>query len=133
MHNLPFETLVILGLVMGSLGAYFAFKRGKNPYLWFAIGALLGLIGILFLFFSPVEKKKGEEKASTPPPHPFTLREWYYLTPTQESKGPLKYETLLELWKKGELSAENYVWQEEWSEWKQFSEVLKSLQLKTEG
>src|SRR5438105_7257052 len=96
--------VIISWLLFGGAASYFAGQRGRDPFAWFFIGMLLGILGLLLLFLlpavtppeekavskgSPVEKQKEElvqENLSF-----FRLKEWYYLSGAREQIGPNPY------------------------------------------
>lgn len=125
--NLTFSpTMLLVAAVIGTISAYLAFKRGKNPYLWFAIGFFFGVLGIFAMFFTAAKKK------SAPAPKQPTLRLegpidkfWYYLDPSNTQQGPMSKEALTSAWKAGKITPSTYIWHEELPEWKPLKESLK--------
>ena len=114
----------IIGLIFGSLAAYFAQGRGRNPVAWFFVGFFFGLLGLLSLFLFPILP---QVKHSTAPsaPDPFADRAWYYLTPDHTQVGPISYNELLRLREDNALSSETYVWCDAWTDWKKMREIEK--------
>lgn len=109
---------ITMWFIQGLLCSYFAHRRGRNPYLWFGVGAFLGLLGIIaFLFLTPKRKKK----QATPPaaPHPMTFRQWYYLDAEHTQQGPLPYPALITK----DLSPQTLVWNEDLTSWTPLSEL----------
>jgi len=45
-------------LIRGVICFLFAKERGKNPFLWFAIGLISGLIGVLIIALIKNKKNK---------------------------------------------------------------------------
>ena len=124
-----------LWLVIACISAYYAKERGRNPYIWFFIGFLGSLPGLLILFILPRKTaKKTEEPAlanqenlssSLKPPvgsSPF----WYYLDPSNQQLGPMSFHALEEAWREGKVTLQTYVWNETMENWKLFSEIIPS-------
>ena len=121
---------------MGSITAYLAKKRGKNPYIWFGIGMFLGVLGMLILFFMPNKKKSVQAPTEpikddeitidvTPEVKPSELEKfWYYLTKGNEQHGPMSFDALKRAFKEGLVSDATYVWNEEMDAWKRFGELF---------
>jgi hypothetical protein len=115
--------------ITGLTAAYIAARRKKNVLLWFAIGALFGVLGIFVLFLSPSSKKTPPlQPAALPKPEPYIKgpsdRFWYYLDTAQCRQGPMSYRALTEAWKKGVIAASTLVWHEELTDWKELHELV---------
>lgn len=131
-------------LIIASLTAYYASTKGRNPYIWFALGALLGIFAPLILFFlsvlAPSQEKGGGEPTMTvsqpdpslqvtekKPQAPLTPEElkrkeeedklWYYLDQNHHQMGPVSVFALRELWNSGRLELTSYVWSEGMADW----------------
>ncbi len=125
----------IMWLVFGSVSAFLARKRGKNPYLWFFLGTVFGVFGVLFLFFAP--QPPGAAKAApnrdTTPTIDITPKVsdsdkekfWYYLDPDEIQQGPMSYEGLLRNYREGIISKNTHVWNENYDAWKRLSDLLE--------
>lgn len=115
-------------MFVGSLCAYFARKRGRNPTTWFFVGFLLGLLGVLLvLILPPVSTKK---PVSPPPAIPPQLKQpqeitqpWYYLDQYHAQKGPLNFDDLVALWDERVVIDTSYVWTEGMHEWRRINEL----------
>ena len=125
---MPFElsplTLAAACLI-GSLSAYMAHRRSKNPYLWFALGFFFGVLGI-FAFF--LASKPKTQKPPAPLEPVFKLngpvdKFWYYLDAENSQKGPMSKDALTAAFKSGHLNLNTYVWNEELASWKHLSEL----------
>lgn len=119
----------ITWLIFGAASAYMARSRGKNPYLWFVLGMLFGVFGILFLFFGPKAQRKSNDPNTidiTPHFDP-KLKEqlWYYLDQDNAQNGPMSFDALTEALKQGKVSEKTYVWNERLEDWKRFGEFFK--------
>ena len=131
-------TYLFFWLIMGGISAHFAKKRGKNPYLWFAIGMFLGVLGLFLLFFMPNKKKsmqaaqepKKDDEVTidvTPEVAPTELEKfWYYLAAENEQHGPMSFDALKRAFREGKISDITYVWNEEMVGWKRFGELFKT-------
>ncbi len=131
-HSHMLYSFIIL-LIVGSMTAYYANRKGKNPLLWFVLGMLIGLFAPLILFFLP--SNKPEEKfptmsVSNPDPSlaqlaspleiPPSIEEnklWYYLDKDHQQMGPVSIIALRELWNRGQLELTSYVWSEGMDNW----------------
>ncbi len=128
-----FATLALSGCI-GALSAYLAIRQGRNPYLWFFIGIFFGLLGVLAMFFAPV-KHKPKQAA----PQPLLLTEeiiagptdkfWYYLDSAHAQKGPMSLSALNKAWKQGTITAQTFVWNEEFSDWKPLKECIQTRKI----
>lgn len=143
-------TVILVG-VIASLTAYYAHRQGRDPWLWMALGLLLGLIApviLLFLSFSKQNEEQSKEvtrhvyedpplQLSQPPlieekenVLPFAEKYWYYLDETHQQRGPVEETVLKELWKGGNLSTQTYVWSsgmEAWQTVAQLTDLHKRL------
>lgn len=130
--QIPLNPLSPIALVtaalVGTVSAYFALKKGKNPYLWFAIGFFLGIIGIFaVLFFTAVPKNAPEKNPKEPvfcidgPSDKF----WYYLDATQKTQGPMSKDAMSSAWRSGKIDLSTFIWYEGLSEWKPLKEALR--------
>lgn len=123
----PFSPMMILaGLVTGSLGAYLAYKRGRNLYGWFFLGFFFGILGACAIFLTSGKKKPKEVKQEAPVPSIQGPKDkfWYYLDPTHQRMGPMSLEALRLAWQQGKISLKTYVWNEELPEWKPLQEFF---------
>lgn len=133
----------LMWLVFGALSAYFAKIRGKNPYLWFFLGMLFGIFGLLFLIFAPRGKtvsatrqgasgqRQSQEEAQTidvtPPYDPkYNEKFWYYLDAQNNQFGPMSFDALYRLFKEGLVTKQTYVWNESFEEWQFLGNFLNS-------
>lgn len=117
-------------VLLGTITSKLALKKGKNPYLWFYIGFIFGILGLLALYLLP----KSEEKKASPPINPPRFQQkplqlWYYLDSNHAQQGPYSEQYLEEKLTKRELSAETYVWNENLSDWKKVKELEKLFDL----
>jgi hypothetical protein len=130
MFSLPIHLLI--ATIVGFLSAHLAARRGRNSFLWFGIGFLFGILGILAIFLIPSAKKKQNSEAKTLKAIPQLYidgpndRFWYYLDSTQQQQGPMSHNALTQAWKKGEIASTTLVWHEELPDWKELQELIKN-------
>jgi hypothetical protein len=125
----------LMWIVFGALSAYLAKMRGKNPYLWFFLGMLFGVFGLLFLFFAPKPRsapsreKRGSDDPKTidiSPPYDPTYNEkfWYYLDGQNQQFGPMSFDALYRLLGEEKVSKKTFVWNESLESWKSLEEFF---------
>lgn len=123
----------IIFLLLGSLTAYLAQQRGRDPYLWFAVGGLFGLLGLLVLFLLPqIDKNAETETKQTVPDKDIILVEplpdplnaqWYYLDEKNQQQGPIGIRALKQKWLEEGIDMETLVWCEGMEYWKRISQI----------
>lgn len=123
-------------VTIGAVSAFLAKKRGKNPVLWFFLGMLFGIFGLIFLFFSRPTPSRSPRAQAQPKNDPNTIditpkvdsaaKEtfWYYLDPDNTQQGPMSFDGLVRAFREGKLSGNTYVWNETLDNWKPLSEFL---------
>ncbi len=117
--------MLFSGFIMGSIAAYIAHKRDKNPYLWFFIGFFFGIVGIFAIFWAN-QKKPNKSNPRVPqaviqgPKDKF----WYYLDVSQERQGPVSYSAMMTNLKTGKLNESTLVWHEDLSDWKELKGLI---------
>lgn len=130
---------IVLWLMIGSATAYFAHQRGRDPWIWFMIGMLLGLLGLLLLFILSPVKEEGKPAGTLsedseiammeldPEPHTAkelpSYEEWYYYDRNKVRQGPVQFETLKQLWSSGEIHEETFLWKEGLENWKKIESL----------
>ncbi len=122
--------IVFIALLMGVISAYLALRRGKNPFIWFCVGALLGVLGLLILFFmsQPTpEQRKGEVILPREKPPSFVQKNWYYLDSEHNQYGPISFTQMKGLFHEKRLLPANFVWQEEMTNWKKLEDLPEVL------
>ncbi|MDB6081926.1 MAG: putative rane-associated protein [Chlamydiia bacterium] len=128
--------VILIPLLYGFLAAYIAVPRGRNPTLWFCLGAFFGFLGFLAVFLLPpavpaLEKGGIVLKPITKPVSPLIEKSWFYLDGERLQQGPFPFSTLQKLWKDGSIIPSTYVWQEGMENWKKleaYDELLELLQ-----
>lgn len=129
MFSLPIH--LFIAAIVGFLSAHIAKRRGRNPSIWFGIGFLFGILGILAIFLMPLPKKKQVPSPPLPTsePEPYidgpSDRFWYYLDTAHQQQGPMSHNALTTAWKKGEIASSTLVWHEELANWKELQELIK--------
>jgi hypothetical protein len=122
---------VMMWLAFGFLTAYLARRRGKNPYFWFFIGMLLGVMGLLILIFLSKRSTSTVKKDPIPTldvtPEPTQEKFWYYLDPEDKQFGPMSFSSLEKAYETGLVKEETYVWNEDLEDWKAFKNFLPNL------
>ncbi|HSX13517.1 MAG TPA: DUF4339 domain-containing protein [Chlamydiales bacterium] len=127
MKELINPTFFILSSIYGMISGYLAYRRQKNPYLWFLIGFCFGLIGIAF-FLIPQKKRNARIKQEPIMVlHGPTDKLWFYLDPTHQQVGPMSYNGILKAFSEKTISKETYVWHENLTEWKKLSELYQQI------
>ncbi|MCE2982428.1 MAG: DUF4339 domain-containing protein [Parachlamydia sp.] len=135
----------IILLIIASITAYYADRKGRSFTGWFILGVLLGIFAPLILFFLPSynQNKEGEgtlnykpviaADKSSPPPVPHLDSDeklWYYLDADHKQMGPVSVVALRDLWNRGLLELTSYVWSEgmvQWSKVEELPELKNSL------
>ena len=139
----------ILLLIIAGFTAYYANTKGRNPILWFILGLLLGIFAPLILLFLPKAKQKTDgyptmtvskpdaslKDDAQPPPLPDEFQQqteenklWYYLDKDHQQIGPVSIYAMRELWNRGTLDLNQYVWTEGMDKWEKVDNLpeLKS-------
>ncbi len=114
---------VIIGVVCGLSCGFYAYRNKKNPYLWFFIGLMCGVLGLLFLIFFPFKKKQTEPVLAQPVPYSYSGKLWHYLDPANTCLGPMSEQKLHDEFKKGIITSSTYLWNQEMDEWKTLEQL----------
>lgn len=148
--NYSFITMVLSWIIIGGVSAYIAKQRHRNPVVWFFIGLIFYLFGLLFLLILPSKKPASTEQkdvkvpdikqmnsestaladgSSYPIPHN-TLRisrdstiEWYFIDAFSAIVGPLKLIDLRKALIERKLDLQTYLWCEEFPDWAQIKDL----------
>jgi len=123
-----------ISVAVGAISAFMAWKRGKNPYLWFLLGAFLGIFGLIFLIYS--KPRKGHQKNSRKDPNTIDVtprlqsvhqdKFWYYLDPANQQEGPMSFDALSRALSEGKINPKTYIWNDGLENWKPLSDFLKT-------
>ena len=146
----------ILLLIIASFTAYYANRKGRNPLLWFIIGVLLGIFAPLILLFLSSAKNESANNNGMPtmtvsnpdpslqhlPQTPAQVdlsspaeedRLWYYLDQSHQQMGPVSIIALRELWHRGQLELNSYVWAEGMEQWQKVDQLPKLKEALNKG
>jgi GYF domain 2 len=124
----------IIWVLIGAATSYFAKQRNRDPALWFFIGMLLGLIGLVILFILPVvdTPKESEKIAGSDPVHKlpqfieppdFALKVWFFLDNERKQQGPISFSVVRTMWQQNKLHNESVVWCEGMHTWCKVNEI----------
>lgn len=123
----------ILMMFIGTLTAYLAVRRGRDPYIWFAIGILLGIFGIALLYILPSLKEETAALENTLDKNKNTVipavcellpaKEWFYIDEDGKQHGPVTMEVMKKLWDDDLITGATFVWSEGMDKWKRVREV----------
>lgn len=130
---------VLLWLIIGAICSRTAKHRGRNPSLWFFLGILLGVIGLIILYILPPKKVTLATAPSSnpiiPPPievspsligtenGPETTTLWYYLDEANKQYGPMSFNALQTAWDEDQMTSSTYVWNEQMENWQTLEEI----------
>jgi len=143
--------LIVSGLIGWSTSRYMHTK-GKNPYLWFAVGTLsaaaamfllkflpFGAILILlgfYLFYYRASERKPAIDASKKDPNTIEVKaervdplsnynkhEWYYLDGQHQQHGPISFHELKTIWAEQKITSATFIWNDTMNAWKRISDV----------
>jgi hypothetical protein len=120
-----------MGIVMGSITAYYAKQKNKDPFIWFFVGFLFGMLGLLSLFIiSNFQAKREAQNQPPPAPKPVApavpQKFWYYLDQENRQFGPVSFDALNSAWKEGKITVNTFVWNEDLDGWKPFEQFTSS-------
>lgn len=123
--------VLLLSVMMGLLCAHLAGKKGKRPPVWFAMGFLFGVFGLILLYIVPTFSKVNKKPAYTPPKpverSEAWIRMWYYLDPTHKQVGPFEFPDFIEKVKQKRVEKETLVWSEGMKEWKKLADLPEEV------
>lgn len=145
---------LILWILTGLATGYLAYRRGRDPYIWFALGIFFGILAILALVLLPPVKSteeegtaterleevaerrqrqlKEQEKMENAPdlqPQSVETKEWFYLDKAKQQQGPVSFYSLNAAWENGDISQQSYVWTEGMPEWKKIQDLTDLSQV----
>lgn len=134
MDSMPTVLTFIFWFLTGTACAYFAYQRGRDPYFWFAVGLLFGLLGLIVLVFLPqinsgenLEKELSNNSTGNSQivkhANDYMIKDWFYIDKSGQQFGPVRFEVLKEMWKDKKIDASSFVWSEGMSEWKKIEEI----------
>lgn len=130
---------VLLWLIIGAICSRTAKQRGRSPSLWFFLGILLGVIGLIILYILPPKKIVLATAPSSPPLSPPLIEDtpslartesapettilWYYLDEGNKQFGPMSFHALQTAWDEDQITSTTYVWNEQMENWKTLGEI----------
>lgn len=124
------KTTLIASAIAGIISSYLAYRRGKNPILWFLIGMLFGFFGVFALFFATTSKKQETPTLKAIEPEPYLVgpsnKLWYYLDTSHTQVGPISYNGITSAWKEGKVAPTTFVWHEDLIDWKPLKDLIAS-------
>lgn len=129
-----FWICILAWLTIGWICSQIAFKRGRNPSIWFILGALLGLVALLLLFILPSNAPKLATSPATLPVEPSLIPTedhvhtppetlWHFIDQEKSIQGPISFYALKEAWEAGQISAISYVWNEGMENWQKIGDL----------
>lgn len=123
----------VLWIMIGSFTAYFAQQRGRDPFAWFLIGMLLGIIGLILVFILPrlntADEEEGEmielvpETPKEKREDGYKAKDWFFLDKQNKQQGPVSFDALRRKWMSGDVLATSYVWSEGMPSWNKIEEI----------
>ena len=117
------DILFILSFVFSCLFAFlsyrYALRRGRDPYIWFFLGFIFGLFGLIALFILPEIKKVKPPSLKPQKYSPILYQEWFYLDTNNEQQQAINFDELKKMWNDGFLESSSYVWTKGMADWKQ--------------
>lgn len=128
----------IVWFLTGVMCGYFAFQRGRNPYVWFGLGLFFGLLGLAALFLMPALNQEGDEELEEKDPlddqvpavvsevDPST-REWFCVDKQKAQQGPMSFDALKTLWSQGIIDSTSYVWCDGMEKWEKIENMSWDL------
>jgi hypothetical protein len=138
---------MLLWILIGAAASYLAYQRGRDPYIWFALGIFLGILAVLALVLLPpiqsqeeieADQKNQEiiklrekqvqeqEKIENSPdlqPQSIQTKEWFYLDKSRQQQGPYSFYIISELWENGDITAHSYMWSNGMPDWRRVHDI----------
>lgn len=126
---------LVFWVLISTANAYFAYQRGRDPYFWFLMGVLFGALALIVLLFLPDLSKEPKtpdviiEEAQplidTPEKidHSYLVKDWYYLDSSANQYGPIRFETLKEIWMEDKIQGSTFVWSDGMDKWLRIEEI----------
>jgi hypothetical protein len=128
----------VFSMIMACFSGYYADRKGRSFIGWFVLGFVVTIFAPLILYYLPSLKKDDEAKifistptqvpdsASSPVIPDWKLEEdklWYYLDRSHEQVGPVSIIALRDLWARGLLELNSYVWSEGMDQWQKVAQL----------
>lgn len=118
--------VIISWFLMGALCAYYGRERGRNPYIWFFVGLLFGILGLILLFIMPnlkVTQPVKEPPKLEPPKLNIDAMYWYYLDEENNQLGPMSQSAFDLARTDGKVVSQTFVWNTQMDQWKKLEEI----------
>lgn len=133
--------IFVFSTIFAFICAYYAEKKGRNSVAWFILGFLFNLYALIVLFFLSPLKKDDLPTMTELPPDPSLKEEilqepthafdrykeenqlWYYLDENHSQMGPVSLIALRDLWNRGLLELNQYVWCEGMEKWERVDDL----------
>lgn len=146
---------ILLGILFGFSCSELAKNRGRNPRIWFILGLLFGIFGLITILILPrvkvsdapaqanksfpqyeeLQSKSTEEEhhesINSPPSQNelFQMNTWYFLDKTHTQTGPVDFNKLVQEFREEKISPDSYVWSEGMADWQKIHQVHGLLEL----
>lgn len=125
----------LVWIFFGIAAAIWAKERGRSPIIWFVIGTVFGIFGIIALFLLPSYIPGAqEERESLVPKEPqgeqtfFPTIDWFYMGSDKKPHGPQTLHQIKEMFQEKKLSSQSWVWHESIMDWKRIAQVSGMLE-----
>jgi hypothetical protein len=134
-----FIIIFIVSIIFAFICAYYSEKKGRNAIAWFILGFLFTFYALIVLFFlSPIKKEEPPTMIALPPDPALKDMEpslssfekskeenrlWYYLDANHAQIGPVSLIGLQDLWDRGLLEINNFVWSEGMEKWEKIEDL----------
>ena len=132
-EEIDFRILICLWVLMGTLTAWLASKKGRRPRVWFFIGVFFGLLALAILVFMPKivdagdvdikENPQENSKENSLPLEPeicdpqLSSKEWHYIDGDHQKCDPVNFKSLKKLWDEGIVTEETFLWMDDMKDW----------------
>ncbi len=123
---------LVISFLLGCQCSHLAKRKGRDPTVWFMVGAFFGIFGLLVILFLPARKSIKLLTVPTVPEPPFEAlsllhaeKFWYFLDEKKTQYGPMSFSALKTAWNKGTIQEKTFVWNEEMDNWKPLKEVVR--------
>lgn len=128
---------IIINLIFGVWAYRLAQSQGRNPWVWFALGAFFGFWGLIILLFLP-EPPLQKLPINSSKKSSLSLEEslffdskencnqlWYFLNENHQSEGAFSFQKIRELYENKTIHSLTYVWNTTFSGWQRLKDVMK--------
>ncbi|MFA6118548.1 MAG: DUF4339 domain-containing protein [Parachlamydiales bacterium] len=113
--------ILLFWLFFGITCSRIAQKKNRNRTTWFYLGVLLGIIGVIIIFFMrPIRIIK---KAKEAKPVITDTNFWYFLNEDKKQVGPISLNKLIDDYKNAKIFDETLVWNETMDNWENLKNI----------